>query len=207
MMLRRTARTLHVLCLFALAGCAAPQSSPPLQRVQSEMVPAGKLYKGGYINITSPRSDGWGLLESSPGGMAFARASGLPDESLVAAVKMFDLPSTDSAESFERLIVEQATRESQPERFTSNELTRQYTEARGYPCVEIHNVSTDKQAAVSATDTKQLRLENFHLYCRHPVRTETGFLVSYSHRGANQYSGLKDEAAEFWNGVVVPTGK
>ena len=75
---------------------------------------------------------------------------------------------------------------------------------RGYPCVELNYVTKDKQAQTSPTRRERLLLQAESLYCRHPVRKNTGFSITYSHRGASLFSGFEAEAKGFVNGIQVP---
>lgn len=195
-MIHRIILVLFASAILASSGCAV---SP-----QFESVPPGKTYGGSYINITAPKSENWKLVQSSPAGMAFARRASEEGESFVASVAIFNLPETTSPEGFEELIVEQAGRDLETSRFTTSEFTHSYTEARGYPCVETHNISKDKKAQTGGGNTSTLILENYHLYCRHPVRTNTGFDIAYSHRGTSRHPNLRSEAQAFIQGVQVP---
>lgn len=167
-------------------------------------VRAGDLYKGNYINVKAPSSDGWLLLESSPAGIVFGRDSNTSHESFVALILMFDLPLTNSPKEFENLIIQVAGRDLETDRFTTKDFSHKYSETRGYPCVDIHNVSTDRKAQTSTNNTAILTLENKYLYCRHPVRTNTGFAIGYSHRGETLHPNFMNEALDFIKGVQVP---
>jgi len=52
-----------------------------------------------------------------------------------------------------------------------------------------------------------LLLETYSLYCRHPVRTNTGFAAIYSYRGRSRYPNLDKEAEDFIQGIQVPSAK
>lgn len=137
--------------------------------------------------------------------MSFARRGHEPNESFAAVLAMFDLSQqTNSPAEFEALIIKQASHDLETERFSTSTFEHRYSEARGYPCVQIHNVSEDKQAQVGGGRTERLILENEYLYCRHPVRTDTGFAIGYSHRGSSLYPNLRVEAQSFIEGVQVP---
>lgn len=194
-------RLIVLISLFALglSACVAPGPARNL-----EQVPPGKLYEGSYINIKAPNAEGWYLVESSNTGMAFARSGDSVNESFAAQVAMFNFPQTNSPEEFEALIVDRASRDLETDRFTTRKFSHEYTDTRGYPCVRAHNVSVDNNPQTSSGNAKNLFLENVHLYCRHPVRTDTGFVISYSHRGESLYSNLKSEAEAFIQGVWVP---
>ena len=191
---------LAFLSICLLSACATPTAMH-----KPQPVPAGKVYVGDVLNITAPNSDGWHLLESSPNGMAFARSGNEPGESFAAQVVIFDPPQTDSPEKFEALIVKGAESDAETERFSTRIFEHKYSDERGYPCVQMYNVSEDKRAQTGKGGIKTLILQNEHLYCRHPVRKDLGFAITYSHRGNSLYHDLKNEAQSFIDGVQVPS--
>ena len=167
-------------------------------------IPAGFLYKGDYINIHSPDSDGWQLIQSSPGGMAFAKGGANPGESFGAQLLMFSLAPTKTNDEFVSLIKQGYKSDTDKERFKSIESEFKYSEKRSYPCVEVTNVVEDNNAQTSPTQREVLLLQAKALYCRHPVRQDTGFSISYSHRGKSLYSNLDAEGKGFIDGAQVP---
>lgn len=194
--------TVFISVVFMTLGLSACDAPAPGRNF--EKVPPGKIYAGSYINVAAPNSEGWYLLESSSGGMTFARRGDAPNESFVGQVVMFELPQTKSPEEFEALIVQQAGRDAETSRFSTKEFSHQYADARGYPCVQMHDVAEDRDAQTGANKTETLLMENELLYCRHPVRTSTGFAISHSHRGSTLYPNLHSEAQAFIEGVQVP---
>jgi hypothetical protein len=192
---------LALYALFALVLSACATTAPGRGPIG---VPPGKVYAGSYINVTAPKSDGWYLMENSGRGIAFARSGSAPGESFAAQVLMFPLEPTNSPEEFDELIVKQSSRDTDPHRFRTTESSHSYSAARGYPCVRMHTVSTDRDAQVGGGKTEVLILEVEHLYCRHPVQAKTGFVAMYSYRGRARHPQLKDEALSFIEGVQVP---
>lgn len=188
-----------VLTTLGLSACTAPA---PGRNV--ETVPPGMVYAGSYINVSAPNSEGWHLQESSGRTMTFFRRGDAPNESFVAYVVWFDLPQTKSPKEFETLIVQRASHDLATSRFSTTEFSHQYSDERGYPCVQAHNVSEDRQARTEPNKTETLVLENENLYCRHPVRANTGFVITYSHRGSSLYPNFQREAQAFIEGVQVP---
>ena len=143
------------LVLVATVAVLAACASVPAQR-QFESVPLGKVYYGSYINITAPPSEGWHLIESNPAGMSFARSGSQPNESFAAGVAMFDLPEqTNSPAEFETLIIKKASYDLETERFSTRKFEHHFTDTRGDPCVQVHNVSEDKQAQVGGGRTER----------------------------------------------------
>lgn len=190
--------TLTIIFTVPLASCVTAPSHAP------QPVPSGYLYEGSYINVLAPNSDGWYLINSNPSRMEFARSGREPNESYAAQVIMFPLPKTENGQEFLSLIKNGFENDTDQTRFEIQESNYQYTEVRGYPCVELHYVVKDKQAQTSPTHRESLLLRAESLYCRHPVRQNTGFSIIYSHRGVSLSSSFDAEAQEFINGVQVP---
>ena len=186
--------------IVALSACAVPTQVREFQNV-----PAGKVYSGPILNITAPNSEGWQLLKSGPSGMAFGRRGSVPGESFAAQVAIFDPPQTDSPEEFEALIVRGAQGDAETNRFSTSKFTHQFSAARGYPCVQMQNISEDRQAKTGPNKTETLVLQNEHLYCRHPVQKNIGFAITYSHRGKSLHPDFQKEADSFIEGVLVPS--
>jgi hypothetical protein len=188
-----------LLAIVGLSACAVPTSVR-----ESQNMPPGKVYAGKILNIAAPNSEGWQLLKSSPSGMAFARSGDASGESFVAQVVIFDPPQTDSPEEFEAFIVKAAQSDAETDRFSTSNFKHKFTSARGYPCVQMQNISEDRQAKTGSNKIETLVLQNEHLYCRHPVQKNIGFAITYSHRGKNLYPDFEKEAHSFIDGVLVP---
>ena len=198
--------------VLLLNTCGQPQAkldetSTPTATIfttNTTLLPAGLLYKGDYINIRSPNSDGWTLQDSSTAGMVFAKSGAEPNETFAAQVGMFPLAPTNNKEEFVSLIQQGADSDTDNERFDIIESEFNYSEERSYPCVEASAILEDKQAWTSSTTQEVLLLQMKSLFCRHPVRDDTGFAIIYSHRGESLYPNLNAEAQAFFNGVQVP---
>ena len=182
----------------ALLSCAAPSQKPPTP------VKPGQSYDGPYINVKAPDSDGWQLLGSSPRGMAFAKRGLAAGETFGAVVRMFDLPSISTESDLREAIKAGILKDTDPARFEVIESSLEPTDARAYPCVRHHGIFNDKQAQTSPTTHEPLLLEMYSLYCRHPVRTTSGFAATYSYRGRSRYPSLESEAQSYINGIQVP---
>ncbi len=185
--------------IFSLSACTVSHQG------NAKFVPPGKVFAGPLLNVSAPNSEGWQQLESSPSGMTFARKGEAPGESFAARVTRFDPPQTDSPEEFENLIVQGAIRDAETERFSTKQFSHQYISTRGYPCVQMKNISEDRLAQIGSNNTTSLILENEHLYCRHPTKKDLGFAITFSHRGKNLYSAFATEAQSFIDGVQVPS--
>lgn len=187
-----------ILLFFVVALSACTSSVPPRKAVS---VSPGELFAGSYINVKAPTSDGWQLAQSSGSGTAFAKGGEVANESFGAQVLMFNLTPDKTPEEFEALIKTAVMRDTDPDRFNVQQISTTYSSERSYPCVRIHSVVQDNapQGLVGP-----LVLESDGLYCRHPVRRETGFATIYSHRGESLYANLRSESESFIQGVQVP---
>ncbi len=180
--------------LFPAIGLCAPAQ-----------VPAGKMYRGEMLDIRAPNSEGWSLIDSTPGGWSFAREGSGPHESYVASVSAFPLNETTDSEEFLELIKTGVEKDTSPNRFTITGVTLEYTEARGYPCVKYQATTEDKKAKLSFWNRKPQKLQVYSLYCRHPKRSTLGFAIIFSHRGSDLDANLEREGQDFVSGVQVPT--
>jgi hypothetical protein len=91
-----------------------------------------------------------------------------------------------------------------PQRFDTIRAASEYSAERSYPCVRFLASLVDKFARTSPSTTEPLPFEVRALYCRHPVRTGTGFSAVYSYRGRSAYPSLAEEARDYIDGVQVP---
>lgn len=188
-----------LLCItLTLNACATGPSHSPIP------VSAGYQYDGEYINVRVPNSDGWHLISSSPVGMEFARSGAEKVDSFGAQVLMFPLAKTSSEQAFVDLMKKNAEADIDSDRFSIIESDFQYSNDRSYPCVRGESVTQDKKAQTSPNRQESLLLQISALYCRHPVRQDSGFAIIYSYRGKTLYPNLNDEADDFIRGVQVP---
>ena len=114
------------------------------------------------------------------------------------------MPETKSREEFISLIEKGVESSANPERFRQLELEIKYIEQRNYPCARVREVAEDQQALIRPGQHGIEIMQNESLYCRHPVRQDTGFAITYSYRGASIYKALTQEADGFIKGVQVP---
>lgn len=165
--------SVFILGLQGCAGTAQPQKFVPVN--------PGQAFTGSYMNITTPNSDGWKLAQSSLG-MSFGKVGPAPNQSFGAQVLGFGLAATNTPQEFETLVMELAKKDIDPSRYVVQRISFKYSNERSYPCVRCHYVVQDK----SPQGLKiPLLLEAEALYCRHPMRQETGFAIIFSHRGDN----------------------
>jgi hypothetical protein len=189
------------LSLALVASCAWAQPAKP------RPVQAGQLFKGGFVNVKAPNSSGWSLAESSSNSIGFTKPGLGPGETLVAQVLLLPLAPTRTPSEFVALIKEGVRKNHDPQRFAVLESRIDYTTERKYPCARYYGVLNDKEARISFTETRPLRLEVHGLYCRHPVQTEGGFAAIYSYKGYGTYPKLAERAQEFIQGVEPPAGQ
>lgn len=189
------------LCLALFSAYASAQLAKP------RPVHAGQLFKGGFVNVKAPNSSGWLLVESSSNSIGFAKPGLGPGETLAAQVLLLGLTPTQTPDEFVALIKEGIRKNHDPQRFDFLESRIDYTTERQYPCARHYGVLNDKDARISFTETRLLRLEVHGLYCRHPVRTEGGFAAIYSYRGYGTYPRLAESAQEFIQGIEPAAGQ
>lgn len=133
--------------------------------------------------------------------MAFAKRGQAENESFGAQVLMFNLTLTDTPKEFEALIKMSVAKDTDPSRFDVQKMHVEYSNERSYPCVRYQSVVQDNPPQGL---NGVLLLESDGLYCRHPVRQETGFAIIYSHRGESPYANSRVEAESFIQSVQVP---
>jgi hypothetical protein len=170
----------------------------------AEEISPGFMYRGPLLDVQSPHSEGWVLLDTSSQGMAFARAGDEKGSSFGAQVLPFDLPNPSGQEDFVDLIKQAVKQDTSGKRFTVVEESYDYTNERGYPCVRTAIVVEDKKAKVSMFKKMRMMLQTYSLYCRHPKKENFGFAAIYSYRGPQIIDALENEAASFIEGIQVP---
>ena len=136
--------------------------------------------------------------------MAFARRGAEQNETYAAQVILFKFPQTQSNEEFVKAIQSRVDAANPPSRFAVLEVSHEYTDQRGYPCVRYKSVYDDKEALTASGAHEKLKLQVISLYCRHPAEREIGFFAAYSHRGVNTDPNLEAPAQSFIDGVQVP---
>ncbi len=187
-----------ILLLLTVTSCATTS-----QKRESIPVAAGQFYAGSYINVRSPNSEDWFLINSSSNGMEFARTGVSDNETFGAQVLFFHLPMTKSKEEFVALIKKAVEADTDSSRFKIVSSEYSYSDSRGYPCVNVKSIVNDTKAKTQGGKQEALLLQSIALYCRHPV-IESGFSAIYSHRGVALYNKLHDEAQSYIDGIQVP---
>lgn len=126
----------------------------------------------------------------------------MPLASFTASVNWFDLPPGKTPEELEVLVKDAIAKDTDSSRFDVQEESLKSSTERSYPCVRYQSVATDKAPKVHSTIPLLLEIDG--LYCRHPVRPDTGFAAVYSYRGGSRHPTLRAEAEAFIRGVQVP---
>ena len=164
-------------------------------------VAAGQRFPGAVLDIRAPDSDGWSLTRLDPEGMHFFRPGGSEGETYVAMVRFFLLPVSPGQEGLLKLLRDSFEKQVAPPRFEIIRSRVESIQARGYACVGTVADVRDKQAFFGRA---VLTLQWHALTCRHPVRQEAGFEISYSHRGTKPDPRVEEQARSFIAGVQVP---
>ena len=179
-----------------LPGCAPGRQIPTIA--------PGQAYTIDGISVRSPATANWVVADRTAQNVSFAKQGRSAGETLAAQLLIFDLPPTETAEQFQKLIEGFIANSWNPQRFDLIRMTSEYSTERKYPCVLNRSNFYDKQAKVSPTATEKLLFEIEALYCRHPLRPTAAFAAVYSHRGRSPYPGLAEEAAAYRKGVDAP---
>lgn len=204
-MLKNIANKIILLtcCQFLFVSCSTTSELMKAQERHQPVAPY-TLSEGPYINIHTPDSYGWKLIGRGKKGMFFAKDGSSPDESFIAGITHYEMESTKNQEEFLRMTLKLFEVENESSLFELLESFSRYTNERGYPCVFMDYVYIDKKAKVHNKETKKLTLQIINQTCRHPVESDTGFAIMYSHRGHSLYENIEQEAISFINGVQVP---
>ena len=192
---QRPARFVPLLALLMpIAVWSAPAPVAP-----------GRIFRSTVLDIRAPDSDGWLLMQSSPGSWIFGRPGKSSTASDIASVTGFALAETTTSEELVALIRHGVENDTSSDRFKTTGGTLEYTDARGYPCVRYQVTTLDTNARVSYFRHASLTLQADSLYCRHPTQPTLGFAISYSHRGPEPDPDFAQRAQAFIDGVTVPT--
>jgi len=181
-------------CLIASVGHA--QSS-------GQAVTPKQLFPSSILNVYSPDSEGWVITGAASNGIAFGKGGANSNETYGAQVVIFEMSPTTSNEELVSIVKKRIAAMNPPPRFRETSSNYQYTENRGYPCVNVH-IDFDDTAAVTSNGKKQLKLQVISLYCRHPAQQQLGFFAAYSHRGKTTDDQIETAARSFIEAIDVP---
>lgn len=150
-----------VAAIFSLFGAVSVAATSPA-------VSPNQDFSNPILQVHAPPSNGWHGLSQTPNRIAFAKSGSTEEESFVAAVFLFRIPTFQNSEAFTEYVREAVIKDSPSERFETLESSVLYSTEREYPCVRYHGISIDRHARTSALFYKKLRIENIALYCEHP---------------------------------------
>lgn len=170
----------------------------------AQAVKPGQLFGYSLLEIRAPDSNGWQISGGGHGTITFGRRGSTSNETFIAHVSEFSLPSTENAAEFLAFVRNNVEKDSAPQRFTPIETKFDYTEERGYQCVRLKSITEDTQAKTGLFSRESLKLQVSSLYCRNPRQSTIGFLASFTHRGPALYANFDSEAESFIRGIVVP---
>lgn len=192
-----------------LMKCLAPLltscilSFPAHAQSPGQPVIPKQRFPSGLLEVQAPDSEGWILAGSGRNGIAFAKRGVEPGDTYGAQVIIFEMPPSINAEELVDFVKRRIAMTSPAPRFQEIASEYQYTEDRGYPCVNVRS-SYDDHEAVTPTGKQQLRLKVVALYCRHPARQELGFFAAYSYRGKAADTQIEAPASSFIGAISVP---
>lgn len=162
-----------------------------------------QLFPSSILNVYAPDSEGWVITGAGSNGISFGKKGVEAAETYGAQVIIFEMPPTTSGEELVSFVKKRIAAMNPPPRFQETNSVYQYSEDRGYPCVNVQ-IGFDDTAAVSPTGKEQLKLQVSSLYCRHPVQQQLGFLAAYSYRGKTADNQIEGAAKSFIAGINVP---
>lgn len=185
------------LILGSLIGSVVNAQSP------GRPVTPKQFFPSSILNVYAPDSDGWVVAGAGSNGISFAKRGAESGETYGAQVIIFEMPPTTGGEALVGFVKNRIATMNPPPRFQETNSSYQYTEDRGYPCVNVH-IAFDDTAAVTPTGKEQLKLQVISLYCRHPKQQQLGFFAAYSHRGKAADDQIEVAAKSFLKAINVP---
>ncbi len=163
-----------------------------------------QLFPSNTLNVYSPDDKGWIITGVASNGISFGKRGAENNETYGAQVIIFEKPPVNNDnDEFINFVKKRIATMNPTPRFQELKSSYQYSESRGYPCVDVH-INFDDTAAVTSTGKEQLKLQVISLYCRHPTQQDIGFFAAYSHRGKTIDDQLERPAKDFIDGVNVP---
>src|SRR5450631_4595359 len=147
-----------IAVLYALFGDVSVAATHPALSPNQD-------FSNPILQLHAPASSGWYGITQSPTSISFGKAGGNADESFVAAVFLFRIPTFPNSDAFTEYVREGVIKDSPSDRFDTIELNVQPSKEREYTCVRYHGISNDRKAHTSSLFKKQLRIENIALYC------------------------------------------
>ena len=183
---------LLISCLVSATHAQSPgQAVAPRQHFPSTL-----------LNIYSPDAEGWIVTGGGRNGFAFGKRGSESNETYGAQVIIFEMPPTSDSDEFIGFVKKRIATMNPAPRFIETGSDFEYTEARGYPCVNVR-ISFDDNAAMTPAGREQLKLKVVSLYCRHPLQQDLGFFAAYSYRGNASNAAIESAAKSFIEAIDV----
>lgn len=193
------------LLLFSTALTTACSMLPARQKPMP--VKPGQFFSGSVIDVHAPDSKGWLLADARRNSVVFGKRGSQVGETYAAQAITFEMPATQSKEAFVDFIKTRISTMNPPPRFLEKKSSHQYTESRGYPCLNVHITYDDTAAVMPTGGRERLELQVIALYCRHPAQEKQGFFAAYSHRAKITDTQMEGPANSFIEGVTAVISK
>lgn len=171
-----------------------------------EPVSPKQSFSNEVLDVFSPDSEGWLLAAAQSNGIAFGKRGTKKNETYGAQVVFFEVPELTGSEEFVGFVKERIALLNPAPRFQETYSSYEFTEDRGYPCVNVQINFDDTAAALQSGRAGQLKLSVISLYCRHPHLPGLGFFAAYSHRGKKPDKNMAGAAKSFIEAIQVPEG-
>ena len=177
------------------------QASLKPEKKTPKVLPPNYLFDGDYINIYSPNSDGWSVVEKSESKVVVGKRS--DKGKYIAEVIFFSILTTGKNEFFD-FIQKETSKINNDKRYTVVSSEFKETGKRSYPCVMSKQILRDKKIEKSSTSTDALMTQIKSLYCKDPKSDSIGFMIGYSFRGQKIIKDIDKQADDFIAGVEFP---
>lgn len=182
---------------LVLSACTASGPHGPV-------IEPGHVFPGDNLSVTWPNSEGWHLSTSRRNEWVFAKQGTAPDDTYIAVISWFRLPSAITPPDFVAFIKQRADEDIDQKRFKDLKSSVEYSDERKYPCVHYHAQATDTEPLTESGRKAPLLLQVEHFDCKNPLLTDMAFAAVYSHRGNEPDPEFQQEAADFFAGIQVP---
>jgi len=169
-----------------------------------EVVTPKQAFTNALLNIYSPDSDGWVVTGAGGNGIAFGKRGSEANETYGAQVVTLELPPTSTGEELVGVVKNRIAAMNPAPRFQEADTSFQFTEERGYPCVNVR-AEFDDTAAANSSGKQTLRLKVVALDCRHPAEPDTGFFAAFSYRGTRVDTQIDEAGKSFIESIRPPT--
>src|SRR4030095_12419671 len=118
-------------CLFAAQAYAQSLGQPLAPK---------HLFSTNVLNVHSPDSDGWVFAGSGGNGISFAKRGAERNETFGAQAILIEMPETNSNNELIELVAKRIAVMNPSPRFREVTSSYEYSEDRGYPCVNVRMI-------------------------------------------------------------------